>query len=419
MAIVRCVLALCAAWRVAAFGAGPRLSTRAAATARPFSNTDQRTRRSSGRVGSRRQVMAMKKDLYELLEIPRSADQPAIKKAFRAAARKWHPDVNPSPDAADRFSEISSAYTVLSDPEKRQRYDQFGEAGLGGGGGGGGGGVEVNLEDIFDSFFGGGMGGQRGGRQQQQRQRAGPAPGDDLRADLELSFETAVFGGKERVKIQHLECCASCSGSGVKPGAKVTTCGTCAGNGIVLQVTRTPLGNFQTQTTCPACRGGGQTVSEYCAPCQGQGVQRKSKQVEVSIPCGVDDGNRLRVAGEGDAGARGGAAGDLYIFLAVKPDPHFRRDGQDVYSDLDVSFVDAILGGTAATRTLDESALELKVPAGTQPGTKLRLKSKGIPALNQPAKRGVHYVTVNVQIPTALSPEEEKLMMELRALGKA
>jgi molecular chaperone DnaJ len=193
--------------------------------------------------------------------------------------------VNQSPEAAERFSEISSAYSTLSDPAKRKRYDQFGEAGLGMGGGGGGPGVEVNLEDIFDSFFGGGGGGMggargaRGGMGGQQQQRAGPIPGDDLRADLELSFETACFGGRERVKIQHMEGCVTCSGSGVKPGAKVSTCATCGGNGVVVQVTRTPLGNFQTQTTCPQCRGSGQSVSDFCGSCSGQGLQRKSKQV--------------------------------------------------------------------------------------------------------------------------------------------
>lgn len=218
------------------------------------------------------------------------------------------------------------------------------------------------------------------------------------------------------MRISHLEKCTTCSGSGVKPGAKVKTCGTCNGGGVVMQVTRTPLGNFQTQTTCPDCRGSGQSVDEYCVSCSGQGVQRKSKQVSVNIPCGVDTGNKLRVAGEGDAGSRGGPAGDLYIFLQVKNDETFKRDGVDVYCELDISFVDAILGGMKKTRTLDENSLEVVVPPGTQPGTKLRLRGKGVPALSKPTQRGTLYVTINVKIPTELSDKEIKLVEQLKTL---
>lgn len=361
--------------------------------------------------------LRMSRDLYETLGIPRGSDARVIKRAFREKARKWHPDVNDSPDAEAKFQEISQAYATLSDPEKKARYDQFGDAGIGMGGGTGGAGVEVNLEDIFDSFFGGGVGGSRsGGFSGQARTRSGPIQGDDLRADLELDFRTACFGGRERVRITHLEKCTRCSGSGVKPGAKVRTCSTCNGAGVVMQVTRTPLGNFQTQTVCPDCRGSGQSVDELCSTCGGQGVQRKSKQVSVNIPCGVDTGNKLRVAGEGDAGLRGGAAGDLYIFLNVKSDGKFKRNGVDIYSELDVSVVDAILGGSRETETLDEDALEVIIPPGTQPGTKLRLKGKGVPGLSKPSQRGTLFVTINVKIPTGLSDEETELVEKLKAL---
>ena len=218
------------------------------------------------------------------------------------------------------------------------------------------------------------------------------------------------------MRITHLESCGKCKGDGIEPGAKVTTCDTCRGSGVVMQVTRTPLGNFQTQSACPTCQGTGQSVEAYCAKCNGQGVERKAKQVSVTIPCGVDAGNRLRVAGEGDAGPRGGAAGDLYIFLDVKKDPVFTRDGVDVASSMEVSAADAALGCSVATPTLDEDACEVKVPAGTQPGTKLRLKGKGAPALSKPAQRGDLYVTVNVKVPTSLSDEERRLMEQLRDL---
>jgi len=229
-----------------------------------------------------------------------------------------------------------------------------------------------------------------------------------------LAFETACFGGKERVKIQHLETCDRCTGSGVEPGARVSTCGTCGGSGVVVQVTRTPLGNFQTQTACPACRGSGQKVDKYCASCNGDGVTRKTKTVSVNVPCGVDDGTKLRLAGEGDAGTKGGAAGDLYIFLSVKPDPSLTRKGQDLYSTLDVDAVDAILGTTAITRTIDEPDLDVEVPAGTQPGTQLKLPNKGVPQLNKRNNRGDHYVTVNVRIPTSLTPEQRALVEKFK-----
>merc|ERR1712129_650636 len=257
---------------------------------------------------------------------------------------------------------------------------------------------------------GGGMGGP--GRCPRSR---GPIQGDDLRFDLEIDFKTAVFGGEEKVRIRHLEKCDTCNGNGVKPGSKINTCAQCNGSGVTMQVTRTPLGNFQTQQTCPTCRGTGQQVEEYCGTCSGQGVFSKTKQIKVTIPAGVEDGNKLRVRGEGDAGPLGGPSGDLYIFLKVKEDSTFRREGPEVYSEASVSYLDAILGASIKVPVVD-GEVTIKVPTGTQPGQVMRLKGNGAPRLGNPDSRGDHYVTMDVEIPKKLSKEEEELVTKLREL---
>jgi molecular chaperone DnaJ len=331
------------------------------------------------------------------------------------------------PDAAEKFKEVKEAYEALIDDQKRQLYDQFGEAGVKRGagspfGGGAQGGFnEVDLGDIFDTFFGGaggrgaGFGGARAGAGAGARRRSGPRPGDDLRVDLSIPLRTSVFGGQEKLRISHLETCGTCSGSGVKPGSKVNTCKTCRGGGVVTQVTRTPLGNFQTQTVCPECGGSGQVVEEYCGACSGQGRVEKQKQIKVDIPAGVNDGQKLRVKGEGDAGLKGGESGDLYIFIAVEKDPVFRRDGTDIYSDLRVSYVDAILGTKVKVPVIDGDA-EISIKEGTQPGAILRLKGRGVPKLmsGDSSQRGDHYFTVGVDIPTSLSEAEREIVEELR-----
>jgi molecular chaperone DnaJ len=287
--------------------------------------------------------------------------------------------------------------------------------------GGGGFGQEVDLGDIFDSFFGGGgggmggMGGPGGGAGGARTRTRGPVVGDDLRFDLEIDFKAAIFGGEEKVRIRHLENCDTCTGDGVKPGSKISTCGTCGGSGVTVQVTRTPLGNFQTQQTCPACRGTGQKVEEYCGTCGGQGLNQKTKQIKVTVPAGVEDGNKLRVRGEGDAGPNGGPAGDLYIFLRVKEDSNFRREGPEIYSEESISYIDAILGSSIKTPVVD-GEVTIKVPPGTQPGQVMRLKGNGAPRLGNPTQRGDHYVTVKVQIPIDLSKEEEELIGQLKDL---
>lgn len=285
-------------------------------------------------------------------------------------------------------------------------------------GGGAGFGQEVDLNDIFDSFFGGGMGGGMGGgggfggggRRAQPR---GPVTGNDLRFDLEIDFKTAIFGGEEKVRIRHLETCETCNGDGIKPGSKVVTCPQCGGQGVTVEVTRTPLGNFQTQQTCPSCRGTGQKIEEYCGTCGGQGLNQKTKQIKVTVPAGVEDGNKLRVRGEGDAGPNGGPPGDLYIFLRVKEDSNFRREGPEIYSEETISYLDAILGNSIKTPVVD-GEVTIKVPPGTQPGQVMRLKGNGAPRLGNPDQRGDHYVTVKVDIPKDLSKEEEELIAKLR-----
>lgn len=335
-------------------------------------------------------------------------------------------DANPDTDTTQQFQDINRAYEVLRDPDLKKKYDMFGEQGVGTSaasdaqsgygspfGGGAGFGNEVDINDIFDSFFGGGgMGGRPGASRSRPR---GPVVGEDLRFDLEIDFKTAVFGGEEKVRIRHLEKCDTCTGSGVKPGSKVNTCSSCGGSGVTIQVTRTPLGNFQTQQTCPTCRGTGQEVEEYCGTCSGKGLNQKTKQIKVTVPAGVEDGNKLRVRGEGDAGPNGGPAGDLYIFLKVKPDKDFRREGPEIYSDASISYVDAILGASIKTKVVD-GEVTIKVPPGTQPGQVMRLKGNGAPRLGNPDVRGDHYVTMNVEIPKKVSKEEEELVNKLKEL---
>ena len=368
------------------------------------------------------------KDYYERLGVSRSSTTSEIKRAYRKLALKYHPDVNKASDAADNFKMISEAYEVLSDDKKRQLYNQFGEAGVKGGagspfgGGGFGGGAEVDISDIFETFFGGAGGspfggGGFGGQTRSGRTRDGPRAGDDLRLDIQIPFKTSIFGGEEKLRISHLETCNTCTGSGVKPGAKVNTCSTCNGAGVVTQVTRTPLGNFQTQTVCPSCGGQGKTVEEYCGSCSGQGRVEKSKQIKVDIPAGVNDGQKLRVRGEGDAGVKGGEAGDLYIFISVAKDPVFSREKNDIYSDIKINYLDAILGTKLKVPVIDGEA-EINIKEGTQPGSILRLKGRGVPNFNDKNQRGDHYFNLKVEIPTNISEKERELLSSLKDAPK-
>ncbi len=352
-------------------------------------------------------------DYYQILGVSQDVDKEELKRAYRRLARQYHPDVNKEPGAEEKFKEISRAYEVLSEPETRARYDRFGEAGVGGAAGASGydygdmGGFADIFETIF-SGFGGGVGTSPG----QSRRRNGPARGDDLRLDLKLDFREAVFGGEKQIKIPHLESCNTCNGTGAKPGTGVKTCGTCGGSGQVRRATRTPFGSFAQVAACTTCNGTGQVIEEKCNTCHGAGRQQETKKLKITIPPGVDNGTRLRVSGEGDAGVRSGTPGDLYVYLFVESDKEFIREGINIRSELTVSYLQAILGCSLNINTVDGKE-ELIIPAGTQPNTVLTLENKGVPKLGNPVSRGNHLITVKIDIPTKLNSEERELLEKL------
>jgi molecular chaperone DnaJ len=358
---------------------------------------------------------AMAADYYELLGVSRDADKEEIKRSYRRLARKYHPDVNKEPGAEEQFKEINRAYEVLSEPEMRARYDRFGEAGVSSGAAGGAGFQDFGdfggfAADIFETFFsgfgGGGMGTQTATR------RRGPTRGDDLRLDLKLDFREAVFGGEKEIRISHLETCNTCSGSGAKPGTRPQTCSTCNGAGQVRRAARTPFGSFTQVSVCPTCNGTGQMIEDKCESCGGRGQKQETKKLKITIPAGVDNGTRLRVSNEGDAGQRSGPPGDLYVYLFVNEDAEFQRDGINILTELKVSYLQAILGARLDINTVD-GVQEVLVPPGTQPGTVLTLEGKGVPRLGNPVSRGDHLITVDVDIPTKVSPEERELLEKL------
>ncbi|MBO1351913.1 MAG: molecular chaperone DnaJ [Hormoscilla sp. GUM202] len=349
-------------------------------------------------------------DYYQILGVSRDTDKEELKRAYRRLARKYHPDVNKEPGAEERFKEINRAYEVLSEPEMKARYDRFGEAGVSGAGVGASG--FPDFADIFESFFSGfsgGMGGQTAAR------RRGPVRGDDLRLDLKLEFTEAVFGGEKEIRINHMETCGTCNGTGAKPGTKPKTCQTCGGSGQIRRATRTPFGSFTQVSVCPSCNGTGQVIEEKCQTCGGGGNKQVTKKLKITIPAGVDNGTRLRVSGEGDAGGRGGPPGDLYVYLFVNEDPDFRRDGINVLSELKISYLEAILGSSREIKTVDGSS-ELVIPAGTQPNTVLTLENRGVPRLGNPVSRGDHLITVLVEIPTRIGAEERQHLEELASI---
>ncbi len=349
-------------------------------------------------------------DFYELLGVNRDADGDALKRAYRKLARQYHPDINKDPGAEERFKEIGRAYEVLGDPETRARYDQFGEAGLGGAAGMPDMGDMGGFADLFETFFSGfgGGAGVGGGRSQ----RRGPQQGDDLRYDLTINFSEAVFGQEREIKIPHLEKCDTCNGSGAKSGTRPTTCSTCGGVGQVRRATRTPFGSFTQVAECPACGGTGQLITDPCSSCGGKGVRQVRKKLRINIPAGVDTGTRLRVQGEGNAGLKGGPPGDLYVFLKVKNHPKLRRDGLNVLSEIEISYLQAILGDTVEVETVDGNT-NLEIPMGTQPNTVLIIENKGIPKLGNPVARGNHRIAIKVKLPIRLVEEEKILLEEL------
>ncbi|MEB3310773.1 MAG: molecular chaperone DnaJ [Snowella sp.] len=352
----------------------------------------------------------MAADYYEILGVSRDASKEDIKRAYRRLARKYHPDVNKEPGAEDRFKEVNRAYEVLSEPETRERYDRFGEAGVSGTGAAGFDyGDMGGFADIFETIFGG-FGGAAGAGA--TRRRTGPMRGDDLRLDLKLNFREAIFGGEKEIRIPHLESCQVCNGTGAKAGTGARTCSTCNGTGQVRRATRTPFGSFAQVSACPTCNGTGEVIAEKCESCGGAGRKQETKKLKISIPPGVDDGTRLRVSKEGDAGLRGGPPGDLYVYLMVESDREFTREGINIRSEITISYLQAILGCRISVNTVDGPE-ELTIPAGTQPNTVLTLESKGVPKLGNATLRGDHLITVKINIPTKVSTEERELLEKL------
>ena len=348
-------------------------------------------------------------DFYQILGVSRDADANTLKSAYRKLARQYHPDVNKDPGAEDKFKEIGKAYEALADPETRARYDQFGEAGIGGAAGMPDMGDMGGFGDLFETFFNG-FGGQssQGGRSQ----RRGPQQGDDLRYDLNIDFKDAIFGQQREINIPHLETCEICRGTGAKKGTGPTTCTTCGGSGQVRRATRTPFGNFTQVAECPTCNGVGQMISDPCSSCGGNGVKQVRKKLRINIPAGVDTGTKLRVSGEGNVGLKGGPPGDLYVFIKVKNDPNLKRDGINIYSEISVSYLQAILGDTVDIVTVD-GKVNLKIPSGTQPNSTLSLENKGVPRLGNPVARGNHQVLVKVKLPTRITEDERNLLENL------
>lgn len=360
--------------------------------------------------------MADKRDYYEVMGVPKNASDDEIKKAYRKLAKKYHPDLNPGDKEAEaKFKEVNEAYEVLSDKDKRARYDQFGFAGVDpnygagqGGFGGGFGGFDMgDLGDIFGSFFGGGFGGSSRSR------RNAPQRGETLQQRIILSFEEAAFGCEKEISINRIESCEDCGGTGAEQGSSVETCSNCRGSGMVTQTQRTPLGMFQTQAACPNCRGTGKIIRKPCKKCSGTGKVRKSRTLKVKIPAGIDDGQSIQLRGQGNAGTNGGPNGDVIVTIAIRPHPIFNRDGNNVICDIPISFPQAALGDTLQVPTID-GKVEYTIPEGTQNGTVFRLKGKGIQNVNGRG-RGDQYVRVTIEVPTRLTEHQKRLLRDFES----
>lgn len=364
--------------------------------------------------------MADKRDYYEVLGVSKNASDDEIKRAHRKLAKKYHPDLNKdNPEAAEKFKELNEAYEVLSDKDKKAKYDQFGFAGVdpnyGGGGGFGGGfggfgGFDMgDLGDIFGSFFGGGS--------STRSRRNAPQRGETLQQRVMLSFEEAAFGCEKEITIGRVETCEECGGSGAAPGTSAETCSKCRGTGTVTQTQRTPLGMFQTQSPCPNCRGTGKIIKTPCKKCGGKGKVRNNRTLKVKIPAGIDDGQSIQLRGQGGAGTNGGPAGDVIVTIGIRPHPLFTREGSDVLCDIPISFTQAALGDTLQVPTID-GKIEYEVPEGTQTGTVFRMRGKGIQNVNGRG-RGDQFVRVNIEVPKNLSQKQKDLLREFENSSNA
>lgn len=348
--------------------------------------------------------MATKRDYYEVLGVPKDASQEDIKKAYRTLAKKYHPDICKEPNANERFAEIQVAYDCLSDPEKRSNYDRFGteepNQGFGGGQGFDGFSGFGGFEDIFSSFFGGGS-----------RSKGGPARGRDIEQEVTLSFEEACYGVRKEVKFVRFDTCTKCGGTGAYSKNDISTCGRCSGRGRVITVQNTILGQMRSESECPECRGTGKKITKACPDCNGQGRRRVSKNIEVNIPAGIDNDQTIRVAGEGEAGTRGGAQGDLFVHVTVKDHEFFVRDGNNILLELPITFSQAALGDVIDVKTI-HGPVKMTIKAGTQTGDKYRLADKGID--NKITKKvGHQIVVVKVVTPTNLTAKQKELFKEL------
>jgi molecular chaperone DnaJ len=339
-----------------------------------------------------------------ILGVERTATDAEIKRAFRKLAQQWHPDVNTDPAAQEQFKEINEAYQVLSDPDRRSRYDTFGRAGVDGGAGGSGAGFEGfgGFSDIFDAFFGGGAGAG-------SARRGRPQPGADLRYDLRISFEEAVRGTEKEIEFTVLQACETCGGNGAKPGTEPITCPQCNGRGEVRSVRQTMLGQMVNVSACPRCHGEGKIVETPCETCRGDGRTERKRTLRVTIPPGIDEGHQIRLSNEGEVGPRGGPAGSLYVAVHVQPHPSLTREGTELFYDAAISIAQAALGTRITVPTV-EGEEEVEIKAGTQPNTEIRLRGKGVPHLRRAGQRGDLHVMVDVIVPTKLSKKARELL---------
>ena len=351
-----------------------------------------------------------KRDYYEVLGVDKNADDATIKKAYRQLAKKYHPDMNPGDKEAEvKFKEASEAYAVLSDPDKRRQYDQFGHAAFEGGAGGAGGygGFDFNgadMGDIFGDIFGDLFGGGRG-----RRANNGPMQGANLRTQVRVTFEEAVFGCDKEIELTLKDECSSCHGTGAKPGTSPLTCPKCGGKGQVVYTRQSMFGMVQNVRPCPDCNGTGKIIKEKCPDCYGTGYIASKKKISVTVPAGIDNGQSIRIRGKGEPGVNGGPRGDLLVEVIVARHPIFQRQDMNIYSTAPISFATAALGGTVRIKTVD-GEVEDDVKAGTQTDTRVRLKGKGVPSLRNKNTRGDHYVTLVVQVPTDLSKDAKEAL---------
>ena len=361
-----------------------------------------------------------KRDYYEVLGVQKGATEEEIKKAYKKMARKYHPDLNPGDkDAEEKFKEVNEAYEVLSDSEKKARYDQFGFAGVdpnfgaGGGGYGGGAGFDFgDLGDIFGSFFGGGFGGG-----QTRRNPNAPQRGESIRMNLTISFEEAAFGCEKELELDRYESCETCHGSGAAPGTSPETCPDCGGSGVVQTRRQTPMGVFASTAPCSRCGGRGKIIKEPCKDCRGSGMVRRRRKIQASVPAGIDNGQTISIRGQGHAGKNGGPEGDLLVTITVRPHELFRREGTSVLCEAPITFPQAVLGAELEIPTID-GKVKYDIPEGTQSGTTFRLKGKGIPALNGRG-RGDQYVTVYIETPRNLNREQKEALKKFaEAVGE-